>query len=213
MKDLIIICAGGVGKETALLVEVINKRKPVWNLLGFVDDNPDIQNMNVNGFKVLGGIDYLKNCKNVHVVCAIANYVNKKNIVEKVKKYNLKFANIIHPDVHLSGTDTVGEDVIIYPEVVITTNIKIGNHVIISPKCGIGHESVLEDYSVLLWNVNVSGNVRIGEGSMLGTGATIIQNINIGRGCTIGAGTVVIRDAEAGGTYVGVPARRVHAAI
>lgn len=39
MKDLIIIGAGGFGREVAWLVEEINNKQPKWNIVGFVDDS------------------------------------------------------------------------------------------------------------------------------------------------------------------------------
>ena len=60
LKDLIIIGAGGVGRETALIVEDINNKSREWNLLGFVDDYKEIGE-DINGYKVLGGNDYINN--------------------------------------------------------------------------------------------------------------------------------------------------------
>lgn len=45
MNDLIIIGASGFGHEVAWLVERINKVNPAWKLLGFIDDNPEIQSI------------------------------------------------------------------------------------------------------------------------------------------------------------------------
>ena len=36
MKDIVIIGAGGFGREVAWLIEDINKIEPQWNILGFV---------------------------------------------------------------------------------------------------------------------------------------------------------------------------------
>ena len=41
MTDIIIIGAAGCGREVANWIEDINKAKPIWNVLGFLDDNPD----------------------------------------------------------------------------------------------------------------------------------------------------------------------------
>ena len=41
MKDLVIIGAGGFAREVAWLVEEINKEKPSWNLIGYIDEDPD----------------------------------------------------------------------------------------------------------------------------------------------------------------------------
>ena len=54
MKDLIIIGASGFGREVAWLVERINKMAPTWNVIGFMDDNEDIQGTIINGHKVVG---------------------------------------------------------------------------------------------------------------------------------------------------------------
>jgi len=39
MKKVIIIGAGGVGREVALIINQINNFKPTWNIIGFLDDN------------------------------------------------------------------------------------------------------------------------------------------------------------------------------
>lgn len=209
LKDLIIIGAGGVGRETALIVEDINNKSREWNLLGFVDDYKEIGE-DINGYKVLGGNDYINNYeKEVYVVCAIANYNIKKSIIEKIKNYNVKFANIIHPSVKLNKTVDIGNGCIVYENSIITANINIGNHVIVSPKCGIGHDSIINDYCSLLWNVNVSGNVVLEEGVTMGSGSTIIQGKRVGYGSFIGAGAVVIEDISEESVAVGVPTRYV----
>ena len=209
LKDLIIIGAGGVGRETALIVEDINNKSREWNLLGFVDDYKEIGE-DINGYKVLGGNDYINNYeKEVYVVCAIANYNIKKSIIEKIKNNNVKFANIIHPSVNLNKTVDIGNGCIVYENSIITANINIGNHVIVSPKCGIGHDSIIKDYCSLLWNVNVSGNVLLEEGVTMGSGSTIIQGKRVGYGSFIGAGAVVIEDINEESVAVGVPTRYV----
>lgn len=209
LKDIVIIGAGGVGRETALIIEDINKVNKEWSLLGFVDDNIHIQGSNINGYDVLGNLEFLENYnKEVYIVCAIANYKIKKNIIEKLKKNsNIKYATLIHPSTKINGTVEIGEGCIVYQNVVLTANICIGDHVIISPRCGIGHDARVENYCSLLWNVSVSGNVLLKEGVLLGSASTVIQGLTVGEGCTIGAGTVVIRDIQDNVTAVGNPAR------
>lgn len=209
MKDIVIIGAGGVGRETAWIIEQINIRKPAWNIIGFVDDNEEIWNSEINGYKVLGNLSCLNYLENKpYVIIAIANYKIKKSIVNKLED-RFQFATIIHPDVYLNRTVEIGNGSIVYPGVIMTTNISIGNHVIVSPKCGIGHDSVIKDYVSLLWNVNVSGFDVIEEGVLIGSGATIIQGRNIGKGAIVGAGAVVIRDIENNSTNVGVPSFKI----
>ena len=207
MKNIVIIGAGGVGRETSLIIQQINELEPTWNLIGFIDDNQEKWGKVINGYSVIGGIDSLEFLTpDTYVVIAIANYEVKKNIVNKINN-KLKFATIIHPKVWVHDYMTIGEGTIIYEGAILTANIEIGNHVIISPKCGVGHDSIIKDYVSLLWNVNVSGNDIIDEGVMMGSASTVIQGNKIGKGSNIGAGAVVIEDIESFSTAIGVPAK------
>ena len=207
MKNIVIIGAGGVGREVSLIIQQINELEPTWNLLGFIDDNTDNWGKVINGYSVIGGIDSLEFLSNdTYIVIAIANYKVKKNIVNKINN-KFKFATIVHPKVWIHDYMTVGQGTIIYEGAILTANIEIGNHVIISPKCGVGHDSIIKDYVSLLWNVNVSGNDLIEEGVMMGSGSTVIQGKKIGKGSIIGAGAVVVNDIESFSTAVGVPAK------
>ena len=207
MKNIVIIGAGGVGREVSLIIQQINELEQTWNLLGFIDDNTDNWGKVINGYSVIGGIDSLEFLSNdTYIVIAIANYEVKKNIVNKINN-KFKFATIVHPKVWIHDYMTVGEGTIIYEGAILTANIEIGNHVIISPKCGVGHDSIIKDYVSLLWNVNVSGNDLIEEGVMMGSGSTVIQGEKIGKGSIIGAGAVVVNDIESFSTAVGVPAK------
>ena len=207
MKNLIIIGAGGVGREVSLIVQQLNHLEKTWNLMGFVDDDIERIGQVINGYSVIGRIDTLNFYNDdYYVVIAISNYKVKKSIVDKLNN-RLRFATIIHPNVCVHDFMTIGEGSIIYEGVIITTNVDIGKHVIISPKCGIGHDSVIKDYASLLWNVNISGGDIIGEGVLIGSGATVIQNKTIGKGSIIGAGAVVINDIASISTVVGVPGK------
>ena len=213
MKDIIIIGAGGIGREVIFIIEEINKQTPTLNILGFIDDNKEIHGKVINGYSVLGDLSYLDNYEKKEekpeVVIAIANYNVKKNIVFKLNnKFN--FATIIHPEVSIHNTVTIGNGSIIYKGVIMTTNITIGNHVIISPKCGIGHDSIIKDYVSLLWNVNISGNDVIEEGVLIGSAATVIQGKNVGQAAVIGAGAVVVKDILNNTTNVGVPSNIIN---
>ena len=209
MKNIVIIGAGGVGRETALIIQQINELELMWNLMGFIDGNKDRWGKVINGYSVIGGIDSLEVLpSDTYIIIAIANYEIKRKIVNKINN-KFKFATIIHPKVYIHNYMNIGEGTIIYEGVILTANIEVGKHVIISPKCGIGHDSIIKDYVSLLWNVNVSGNDIIEEGVMMGSGSTVIQGKKIGKASIVGAGAVVIKDVDIYSTVVGVPAKTI----
>jgi sugar O-acyltransferase (sialic acid O-acetyltransferase NeuD family) len=212
IKNLYIIGAGGFGREVAWLVERINLIQPTWNLKGFIDDNVVIQGNVLNGYKIVGGCDYLQNLnEDVWVVCAIGSSRVRKKIIEKIEDYkHIRFATLIDPDARYSELVKFGEGTIICADTIITVNVSIGNHVIVNLDCTIGHDVVMHDFVTLYPSVNISGNVTIGECTELGTGMQIIQGKVIRSNTIIGAGAVVVRNIDEMGTYVGIPATRVN---
>src|SRR5690625_4024103 len=100
-KKIIIYGSGGLGRGITDLINSINKVKYEWNLLGFVDEN---NNGEVNGYSILGDIEYLLNyAEHINVVLAFGNPSVKKEIYEKLKgNKHLHFPNIVHPSVEIS---------------------------------------------------------------------------------------------------------------
>lgn len=208
MKDIVIIGAGGFGREVAWLIGDINKVNNEWNIVGFVDDNKSIQGTEINGYKVVGDIDWLEK-QEVFVVNAIGDPVIKKKVMDKLDGSKNKYPVLIHPSVICSDRVSFGEGSIICAGNIITVNVEIGKHVIINLDCTIGHDANIGDYSTVLPSVNVSGFVKTEECVSVGTGSAVIQGVNIGKNTVVGAGAVVVKDLPANCTAVGSPAKPI----
>ena len=211
MKDLIIIGASGFGREVAWLVERINEKDPTWNILGFIDDDNEIQNTLIDDYKVIGTTEDVGKYSDTFFVCAVGASKTREKIINKIKEYNpnIKFGTVIDPSVEVSKRVEIGEGTIICAHTIITVDISIGSHVIINLDCTIGHDAVLEDYVTLYPSVNVSGNTNIGHAVELGTGMQIIQGKTVGDYSIIGAGAVVVKDIPEKCTAVGSPAKPI----
>ena len=205
MKDLIIIGAGGFGREVSWLVKRINEVCPQWNLLGFLDDNQIIQSKNIDKYNVIGKVDDIVNYPDAYVVCCVADASVRKMLVERVKSN--PFATLVDPSAIVSAEVEIGDGSVICAGVVITVDISIGKHNIIDVNSTVGHDAVLEDFVTLYPSVNVSGNTLIKSGVELGTGTQVLQGLSIGKNAIVGAGAVVIRDLPDNCTAVGVPAK------
>lgn len=196
MKDIVIIGAGGIGREVAWIIEEINEVKSTWNIIGFVDENSEMHGKILNGYKVLGGFDTLDKLEvKPYVVVAIANCKVKKDIVEKLDG-KFKFATVIDPTVRVGKYIEIGEGSIVYPGVILTVNTKLGNHVVVSGNCGIGHDTVIGDYSSVLWGSSFSGYDVVGSECFIGVGTKVVQGISIGNGSRVNAGMTVLKDVK-----------------
>lgn len=173
MNNIVIIGASGFGREVAWLIENSDN----WNVIGFVDDNKDLENKSVNDYPVLGTIDFLLNVnEKTNAVVAIGNPQIRKKIVERLQSNtNISFPNIVDKDVIIDKTVMLGFGNIICKGNILTTNIEIGNFNHINLNCTVGHDVQFNDYITVYPGVNISGNVIINDCVEVGTGTKIIQ--------------------------------------
>lgn len=207
-KDLYIIGAGGFGREVAWLVRRINTKHSIWNVKGFIDDNPALLGQIQDGYRVIGNCEDLIRLStlNTYCVCAIGRAITRKRIIEKIDG-KVKFATVIDPSAIISESVSIGEGTIICAGTIITVDEKIGNHVIINLDCTIGHDDVIDDFVTLYPSVNVSGNCKLGMCVEMGTGSQIIQGLRVGTGTIVGASACVVKDLPENVTAVGCPAK------
>lgn len=209
MKNLIIIGSGGLGRETVWTAERINSVSPEWNILGFIDDNIQVQGQLIDGYRVIGTTAAVAKYKDAYFVCAVGSAKIRKRIVEKVRSVaDVKFATLIDPACVCSRERvSVGEGCIICANTYITLDIKIGSHVYIGGNSTVGHDSRIDDFVTVYPGANVSGSTYLGSGCEMGTGSRIIQGLSVGMNTIVGAGAVVVRNLPPDCTAVGVPAR------
>lgn len=206
LKPIIIIGAGGLGREVAWLLEDINKAKPEWDLIGFLDDSKEGQT--VEAYMILGKINKIYTLNpSPYVVIAIADTQARFKLATDLMANNIKLATLIHPSLIKSDYVKIDEGSIICSGNIFTTNVSIGKHCIINPGCFIGHDTVLEDFVSLMPSANIAGDVKVGIGAYFGLSSSVINKISIGAWSVIGAGAVVINDIPDNVTVVGVPAK------
>ena len=201
-KNVVIIGASGHGKVIADII-VSNSDKVV----GFLDDNEEVQGKSILGFPVLGKVSDYKKYNDCEFVIAIGNPYIRKKIAEML---NVKWHTAIHPRAVVSQLGVeIGEGTVVMANAVINPDSKIGKHCIINTSVVVEHDNVLADYVHISPNAALAGIVTVGECTHIGAGTSTKQMVNIAPNCVIGAGSVVVKDIKESGTYVGVPARKI----
>jgi sugar O-acyltransferase (sialic acid O-acetyltransferase NeuD family) len=193
MKDIIIIGAGGFGREVQALLKNINTVSLQWNLLGFVDDGKQ-QGDAVNGIEVLGGIEYLNQIgQETAAIIAISLPKVRKAIFEKITNTNIYFPTIKHPTTIISDEDFValGQGCILCINTVLTTNIILGDFALINAGAIINHDAVIGSYSTIMPGVNISTGAQVGEGCYVGTGSKISKPEKISPWQVMPTGTII----------------------
>lgn len=208
-KKIVIIGAGGCGRELLDLLEVCNQEENQYEVLGFIVQKQFAQVGDiVNGYPVLGDFGWFeKNTKYVNAICAVGASHHRRRLTNIALSYNAQFCSVIHPSVYVSRWLEIGIGSIIAAGCILTTQIKIGNHVYVNYGCTIGHDVELEDFTTVLPGSHISGSVTARTGSYIGTGTNIIEKTTLGEWSIIGAGSTIIKDVPANSTVVGNPGR------
>ena len=202
-KNVVIIGAGGHAK---VIADIITKSND--NVIGFLDDNLDIQSKTIYLNKtVLGTTKDIDKYKEYYFIIGIGNNNIRENIANS---YDLKWYTAIHPNAIIANEVSIEEGSAIMAGSIINTGTKIGKHCIINTKSSLDHDNIIENYVHISPGATLAGTVHIKEKTWICAGATIINNITIAKNNIIGAGSVVIKDInKEDSIYVGVPARRV----
>lgn len=206
MQSLVIVGAGGHGRETLDIVEAINARRPTYEVCGFAASHGDDALLARRNTTLLGDVEVLE-AIDAEYVLAIGMPWDRQAVGERVDAYGRVAATLVHPAATVGGDNHVGEGVLIAAGAAVTTNVSLGRHTHLNVRAVVSHDCRLGAYVTVSPGALVNGGVTLDHGVFLGTGAIVTPGCHVGAGARIGAGAVVVGDVPPGVTAKGVPAR------
>lgn len=209
---LVIIGAGGFGREVLDIVEAIEASGHELGFVGFVDDGDvDEDRLVRRGASLLGRTADITRFADRYVI-GIGSPKAKQNIAHIADSQGLRAQTLVHPTATIGGDSELGLGCVLAAGSRVTTNVRLGNHVQLNLNSTVGHDSVLADFVSAFPCATISGGSNIGQRVTVGTGANILNGVSIGNDAYVGAGAVVIRNVDANVIVAGVPARPVTSA-
>jgi sugar O-acyltransferase (sialic acid O-acetyltransferase NeuD family) len=212
VRDLIVLGSGGLAQEYAWLVEEINEEERSFNLLGYLDDDPDRGKKNYLGYQVLGPVADLPRFRNAWAIAGVGDPRARRQIIERLLPQHSRWANLVSPTVRLHSSHRIGIGVMIGRYTDMTVGCEIGNHVMVNIHAVLGHAVRVGDFSVVSPNVTINGEATIGSTCYIGANA-FVRNVTVGDGATVGASSAVVKDVPADCVVAGVPAKILHSGI
>lgn len=208
MKNLIILGAGGMGKEMFYIAKTCIGYGIEFEIKGFLDfPNPD---WNTDIYPPILGLedDYEIQPDDVFT-CSIGEVKLKKKICEKMKTRGARFQTLICKDAQVNITATIGEGTIVDHFSIVGSDTVIGENCLIQAYTAVGHDCQIGNYVRIDNQCTCVGGTKMLNGSTVHTGSVINHGVVVGENAVVGACSFVIRNVKPNTTVQGNPARKV----
>jgi sugar O-acyltransferase (sialic acid O-acetyltransferase NeuD family) len=215
LRPLVVVGAGGFARETVQLLRAHPACGPGgagYQVLGFLDDDPDRWSTTVDGTPVFGPSaevhDHVARGAAVLVcVGSPAAPASRQRLVGRLGLDDECFATVVHPLASVSPDSVVGVGSVLMAGVVLTAAVRLGRHAAVMPQVVLTHDDVVGDCVTFGAGVRLAGGVTVGDAAYLGSGALVREGRRVGAGALVGMGSVVLADVPAGEVWAGSPAR------
>ena len=166
-QPLVIVGAGGLGKEIACLVGDLTD----FYVQGFYDDGLAQGEWVLGKYEVLGNMQSLQEIQSkVSVVIAFGNPKMRKKCWDALQENaSIHFPNLIHPSALIMNAERIqlGNGVIVFPLAVLTTDLYIGDNVVVHTGASIHHDVSVGNHSVIMPGARLVMSEQLSEASFI----------------------------------------------
>lgn len=208
LPKLVIVGAGGFGREMLAWARQSVQFEREWTIKGFIDDNLTALEGKATPAPVLGTIKDYRPAEDEVFICAIGIPRIKRACSELLAGRGAQFTRLIHRTAVLGDNVELADGVVLCPYTVLSANNRLGRGVAVNLHSSIDHDACVDDWSQVNCHCDLTGGVKVGKEVFFGSSVAIIPGIRVGDGAYLGAGAVVLRDVPPGATVFGVPARQ-----
>lgn len=207
MKNLIIIGAGGYGREVSEFAKEACGYGEEFVVKGFIDDTEEPLGR-FSGYPPVVGriVDYVPQSDDVFV-CAIGDIMGRKKCTEMIESRGGQFISLVSIYSTLRQGSCIGRGCIIQNVCNISCDCVVGDHVHMQGGDVIGHDTRIGNWCFLHTGVHLGGGALIGEGVHLYPYAIVHPHKRVGDYATVGAGAFVLRNVPAHRTVYGNPGK------
>ena len=181
MSPIVIVGAGGHGRETLNIVDALDAD---WEFLGFIDDGPGVADrLERLQVEIIGDTASLETgWPDAVYVIGIGVGSVRRRLDEQLTAWGREAVALVHPKATIGADVELGPGVLVAAGAHITTNVRLGRHVHLNIGAVVSHDCRGGDYSTLSPGVYLNGDVTVGSDVCLVTGAIVTPGCHLGDG-------------------------------
>lgn len=192
-KDIVIVGAGGFGREVLQYVRDTFTDPAEFRVKGFLDDHGETAGVDLGadllgdtlGYDVRGSDRFL---------VAVGNPAHRRSLSCRLAARGAQFLTLVHPRAYVARTARLGAGCIICPFATVGNVAQLGEQVVLTFYASVGHDARVGAYAVLSPYSVTNGGSVLGEGAFLGARATVNPGKRVGANAKVTAGAVVYHD-------------------
>lgn len=202
-KDLIIVGAGGFGREAYYMAKAIGE----WNIKGFIDDNVNALDCVNIDCKIIGTISDWEPSEGEVFAMGISSPRAKEVVAKRLKERGAQFVTMIHPRALVYESAIIGEGCVISGMSSIGDGAIVGDFVNVAGSI-VGQDSVVGDYSTTTAFVNIA-SATIGKRVFIGSHSVVLNGKKVGDDAYVCVGSIVLSNVKANTKVIGYPAKKI----
>ena len=206
MKKLLIVGAGGFGRELYAWASQHPDCGRVWTLAGFLDDNPNALAAFDRFAPVSPIAGHSPSADHVYLA-GMGMPALKEKFIAPLVAAGAEFLTFVHPQALVGARVKLGKGVVVCPGAILTVDIEVGDFAMVNLNCTVGHDVRIGPWTSLSAQCDITGGATVGKGCFFGSRATISPGKTVGDRTVIAAGAVVMTHLPADVLAAGNPAR------
>ena len=205
--DVVIVGAGGSGRECAQFVCDIEAAGGELRLRGFLDDDQAAEGDETLNAPLLGPVNGHDVSPDTGYLVAVGHGPTRAALALEIERRGGRLVGLIHPKACVSRSAKLGRHVVLAPFAYIGPRAVVGDHAQLNVYASVSHDARVGDRCTLSPYATLNGHAVVESDVFMGTRATVTVGCVIGEGSRVGAGAVVLQDMPARSLVVGMPAR------
>lgn len=185
---VVILGAGGHGKEIAWNLRQMNAVKPEFEIIGYCDDAKPAGEI-VLGLPVLGTPEQVaaRFGGDLGYICGVAKNKMRPALVARAEQAGWSPVSVIHPSAVIAEDVEIGAGSYIAAQCYVGPGARLARHTLVNVIASVGHDVVLEEHTQICPGVKLSGGAIIREGAFLGSNAVVAPGVEVGAWSTVSA--------------------------